>query len=60
MTYAFAEIIEIIIEFSVEGFSLIELFEMIIALAPVAPVAFGFHDFYLLRKYLNKKESKES
>ncbi len=49
-----AEIVEIAIEFSVEGFSALLLVELITALAPIAPAIFGFHDFHLLRNYLAK------
>ncbi|MBP5216843.1 MAG: hypothetical protein J6038_03305 [Bacilli bacterium] len=30
------------------------LVELITALAPIAPAAFGFHDFHLLINYLKK------
>lgn len=49
-----AEIVEIITELSVEGFTAILLVELITALAPIAPAIFGFHDFHLLRVYMSK------
>ncbi len=54
------EIVQLSIELGVEGFSAFALVELITAFAPIAPAAFGFHDFVLLRNYLAKGETKGS
>ena len=51
-----ADIAQMSVEFAVEGFSPFLLVEMITAIAPIAPIIFGFHDFHLLHRYITKQE----
>ena len=51
-----ADIAQMSVEFVVEGFSSFLLIEMITAVAPIAPIIFGFHDFHLLHRYITKQE----